>query len=421
MEKELKIEYVPLSEIIPYDKNPRKNDKAVKIVKKSIQEYGFLNPIILDNKNEIVAGHTRFRAALELGLKAVPIIWADELTPEQVKAFRIMDNKSTEYAKWDFSMLKEEFIELQDISFDLSITGFSDSEINRILTKASEEPNKGNKEPKYQIKQGEVYKLGSHILVCGDSTDPKNYDYLDDKPACVYTDPPYGVSYSGTNNPNGREWNVIEGDNLRSDDLYNLLYNSFKLIEPKLKQKAAIYVFHASINQIIFEKALRDAGFKVKQQLIWEKHHVLGHSHYHWSHEPCFYGCRIKEEPEFYGERVDKTIINKIDTDSMTEKQLRDFLKGIIDAGTILKFKRDDTKEYIHPTQKPVQMAERLILNSSKAGETILEPFGGSGSTLIACERQARKCYLIEMDPTFCSHIIERWEKETGGLHEKLR
>lgn len=236
----------------------------------------------------------------------------------------------------------------------------------------------------------------------------------------VFTDPPYGVSYSGTNNPNGRDWDIIEGDDLRGDELFELIFNSFNLISPKLQKRGSLYVFHASRNQIIFEKALNKAGFNVKQQLIWNKHHILGHSHYHWCHEPIFYCSKIGEDPLFYGDRTDKTTINKLDIDKMSETEAKDFLKNIQKGSTIWTFKKDNTKDYIHPTQKPSSIAKRAILNSSQKGDIIYEPFAGSGSTLIACEESGRKCRAIEYDPIFVSHIIERWENLTQKRAVKI-
>jgi len=458
MEK-LEIEYIPIAEIVPYKNNPRKNDKAVEVVAKSIKEFGFKNPIILDKKNEIVCGHTRLKAipkAKELileelkvqrieldnakinkperiedinnvieqlennlaGIQEVPVIWVDDLTDEQIKAFRIMDNKSIEYARWDFDLLKEEFESMTNLEF----TGFTEAEREKILN-PDDKFSVGDKEPKYKIETGEVWQLGKHRLICGDSTREDTYLKLIPSGTdiqCVFTDPPYGVSYSGTNNPNGREWKVIEGDDLRGDKLYDLIKESFTHINAHLVKNGAIYVFHASSNQIIFEKALNTANFQVKQQLIWHKHHILGHSHYHWCHEPLFYGSRINENPDFFGTRCNKTTLTEIDPDAMDLEQLRKFVKKIKKHSTVWEIKKDSTKDYIHPTQKPTKLAIRAIVNSSKVGDGVLDPFAGSGSTLMACEEKGRVCYTIELDPVFCSHIIERWEKLTGKTAEKM-
>jgi len=262
-----------------------------------------------------------------------------------------------------------------------------------------------------------------HRIICGDSTKEETYLKLIPKGTdiqCVFTDPPYGVSYSGTNNPNGRSWNVIEGDDMRGDELFEMLYECFKQINQHLIKNGALYVFHASSNQMIFETALNKANFQVKQQLIWSKHHILGHSHYHWCHEPMFYCSRIKENPEYFGTRCNKTTLNKIDPDNMTIEELKKFVNKIKKESTVWEIKKDSSKDYIHPTQKPTKLAQRAIVNSSKVGQAVLDPFAGSGSTLMACEERKRICYTIELDPDFCSHIIERWENFTGNKGVKL-
>jgi len=386
--KKIEVVYLNINEVKPYKFNPRKNEKAISVVADSIRQFGFLVPVVIDKNNELIAGHTRIEAAKLLGMIEVPSIRVEHLTEEQIRAFRIMDNKSTEYAMWERVLLKHEF-EFLRTRIDMKFTGFREAEINKIMDLDAKD-SKGNKLGKYQIDQNKVYILGNHRLICGDSTDPMTYLKLiptKTEMQCVYTDPPYGVSYSGTNNENGRDWEVIRGDKLRGDDLFNLLSKAFKEINQYMSKYSALYVFHASANQMIFERALNYAGFHVKQQLIWEKHHVLGHSHYHWNHEPIFYCCRADENPKYYGTRDNKTM---------------------------QRFEKDSTKDYIHPTQKPVKMAEHYIVNSTKMEENVLDIFAGSGSTLIACENKKRKCFAVEIDPNFVSLIIERWETITG-------
>jgi DNA modification methylase len=210
-------------------------------------------------------------------------------------------------------------------------------------------------------------------------------------------------------------------DDLRNDELYNMLYASFKEVAQYLTKDGALYVFHASANQILFEKALNEAGFQVKQQLIWKKHHVLGHSHYHWNHEPLFYCSRKDVNPVFYGDRSNKTTIGEMDPDKMDIEQMRDYIKDLKAQSTCQNFDRDATKDYIPPTQKLVKMAEQFIVNSSKVGDLVLDMYAGSGSTLIACEKLKRRCRMIELDPTFVSHILERWETLTArrALNDK--
>lgn len=415
MEK-LQISYKPISEIRPYKFNPRKNEKAVKVVAESIKQFGFIIPVVIDQNNELIAGHTRIEAAKMLGLEEAPSIKVENLTEDQIKAFRIMDNKSTEYAKWDRVLLRHEFESLAG-KLDLKLTGFREAEIQKIMDPSAKDST-GDTVGKYKIEPGKVYLLGEHRLINGDSKDEMTFNKLIPPKTdihCVYTDPPYGVSYKGTNNENGRDWKVIEGDDLRGDGLYDLLIKCFEQVNQYLVQKGALYVFHASSNQIIFEKALNEAGFQVKQQLIWHKHHILGHSHYHWTHEPIFYCSRINENPAYYGTRDNKTFINQLKPEEMTEEEMRTLLIKIKNESTVVEFKKDASKDYIHPTQKPVKMAEHFIINSSRIDENILEPFAGSGSTLIACENKKRHCFAVEYSPDFCSHIIERWETLTGN------
>ena len=416
----IEIKNIKLKDIKAYENNPRKNDKAVGVVAKSIEEFGFLVPVILDENSVIVAGHTRVSAAHKLGMTEVPAIYASGLSQKQIDAFRIMDNKSQEYAKWDVSLLEIELRALQQVNYDLSNTGMTEAEIDRILNPKEEIPKAGT-EPKYKVELGDVYILGKHRLICGDSTKPQTYEKLmnGDKADMVFTDPPYGVSYSGLNNPNGKDWDVIDGDDLRGDELYNMLYLAFENIHAHTTDNPAVYVFHASSNQIIFEKALNKNGFGVKQQLIWNKHHVLGHSHYHWTHEPMFYASKDGKTPHFYGDRCNKTILNELDIESMDAKELRKVLKQIDKTSTIWKIKKDNAMDYIHPTQKQTGIAEKAMINSSKAGQIVLEPFAGSGSTLLAAEKRQRRCFAVELDPVFCSHIIERYEEMTGEKHIK--
>jgi len=423
----VEIKYVDIDTLKPYTKNPRKNDKGVDIVAKSIQEFGFKNPIILDQDNEIIAGHTRLRAAFKLGLKQVPTIKATDLTKQQAQAFRIMDNKSQEFSWWDMRLLEAELRDLQG-KIDLTKTGFTEAEVERMLSEQSKISQQGKKEPKYQIKIGDVYQLGKHKLICGDATKEETYQKLIGKETVhmLFTDPPYGVSYSGlnvgANDKRGvaKTWETIKGDNLRGNELFQMLKDAFNIANNYLIKNGPVYVFHASSTQMIFETALEEAGFMIKQQLIWVKPFTLSRSHYHWSHEPIFYACRIGEQPRFTGTRTNTTVMTKIDIDELSEKDCRDLLKKIKEEATIWELSRADTSKYIHPTQKPTTLSRKAIINHLAKGEAVLDMFGGSMSTLMACENTGRKCYTIELDPVYCSHGIERWENETGQTAVKL-
>ena len=341
-------------------------------------------------------------------------------------AKRLIKKKGLKLVSYVCPMCNYEYDEKEDAMF--CCTG--EAEIEKVMN-LDDEFTIGKKDPKYKIEPGDLYQLGNHRVICGDSTEEETYLKLIPSGTdihLVFTDPPYGVSYQGMTNQgwrspkrgNDRQWDMIEGDDLRGDELYDLLKGCFEQINQYLIKNGSVYIFHSSSNQIIFEKAMNAANLQVKQQLIWNKHHVLGRAHYHWCHEPLFFGCRINESPLFYGTRSNKTILNNLDPDKMDEEELRAFVKKIKKESTMWDIKKEKAKDYIHPTQKPTKLAERAIVNSSKKVENVLEPFGGSGSTLMACEEKGRNCYLIELDPVFCSLIIERWEKKTGNKGVKL-
>ena len=388
-----------ITDIIPYDKNPRLNDGAVEAVANSIKEFGWRAPIVVDKDMVIICGHTRLKAAIQLGLEEVPVHIADNLTPEQVQAYRIADNRTGEIAEWDYSLLPVELKELQDSDFDLSLLGFDADELDKLLN--GEEENvvaEGETDadavpevPEVAVsKRGEVYQLGKHRLMCGDSTKPEDVAKLLDGELAdmVFTDPPYGVSYKGVNNPGGRAWEVIENDDLRGDTLSEFLLAAFKNIKAHLREKRAFYIWYATSNHLQFEHAIIDAGLKSKQVLMWNKGMILGHSDYHWAFEPCFYGCKADENCIWFGDRCQTTVWD---------------------------IKRDNTREYVHPTQKPTALAVKAMFNSCKPGEIVLDLFGGSGSTLIACEQTNRVNRSMEFDPKYADVIRKRWAEFVHG------
>ena len=390
MEK-LEIEYVPIAEIVPYKNNPRKNDKAVDIVAKSIKEFGFKNPIILDKNNEIVAGHTRLKAATQLGMTEVPIIWAKDLTDDKIKAFRIMDNKSIEFADWDEKLLEGEFRVLDGLGYDLSLTGFDSKEISEIWDKPVEEEDyQIPKDPVYQIEQGEIWQLGEHRVMCGNSTKKEDVDKLmnSQKADMVFTDPPYGVEYAGKNeflnkiDKGNRIQTPIKEDDIKDMGLF--LEKVCNRLKESVNDVNSIYFTFAGTTLRYLLNALNKSDFKLHQILVWAKNnHVLGRVDYAYKHELIVYGWYGKHK--YYGGfcpsvwEIDKPV-----------------------------------KSELHPTMKPIELCKKAINNSSKEQMIVLDLFGGSGSTLIACEQTKRKCYMMEIDPFYCSVIIERWEKLTG-------
>jgi DNA modification methylase len=385
----MKIINLNVKDLIPYANNPRKNDKAVKAVANSIKEFGFKVPIIIDKSNVIVAGHTRLKAALALGLTEVPCIIADDLTEDQIKAFRLADNKVGEIAEWDLDALQ---IELQEIEMDMS-----QFEFDITLDKDVKDNEFEVELPKVPVSQrGDVYLLGNHRVMCGDAT---NTD--DMKKLCgttlvdlTLTDPPYNVNiglkgeaYEKREDSTRFKNRKLLNDNLSDAEFLQFLTDAFQNMHDYSKQGSAIYVFHGDSEGYNFRKGFKDAGYDLKQTLIWVKNAlVLGRQDYHWIHEPILYGWKSGASHAWYGDR----------------KQT-----------TVLKYDRP-LKSAEHPTMKPIELCGYLIKNSSKEGDIVLDPFGGSGSTLIAAEQLGRTCYVMELDPKYVDVIIERYEKYTG-------
>lgn len=385
----MKIINLNVKDLIPYANNPRKNDKAVKAVANSIKEFGFKVPIIIDKSNVIVAGHTRLKAALALGLTEVPCIIADDLTEDQIKAFRLADNKVGEIAEWDLDAL---LIELQDIEMDMSqfdfdITLDKDVQDDEFDVELPDKPTS---------QRGDVYLLGNHRLMCGDATNVE-----DMKKLCgttfvdlTLTDPPYNVNiglkgevFEKREDSNRFKNRKLLNDNLSDAEFLKFLTDAFKNMHDFSKQGASIYVFHADSEGYNFRKGFKDAGYDLKQTLIWVKNAlVLGRQDYQWQHEPVLYGWKKGAAHTWYGDR----------------KQT-----------TVLKYDRP-LKSAEHPTMKPIELCGYFIRNSSKEGDIILDPFGGSGSTMIAAEQLNRTCYTMELDPKYVDVIIERYEKYTG-------
>ena len=394
----MQITNMKLKDIHPYERNPRFNDEAVEAVANSIKEFGFKVPIVVDKNHVIIAGHTRFLSAKLLGLTEVPCIVATDLTSEQVQAYRIADNKTGEIAQWNYELLPVEIRELQEANFDLSFLGFDTEELDKLLNGGSDAIVEGETDadavpdvPEEAVShRGEVYRIGDHLLMCGDSTKAEDVARLmnGQKADLVFTDPPYGVSYKGVNNPGGRKWKVIKNDNLRGDELYEFLLAAFRNIKAFLREKRAFYIWYASANHIPFEMAVNAAGLRVKQVLFWNKGMVLGHSDYHWAAEPCLYGRHEEENCEWFGDRCQTTVWD---------------------------IKRDNSAEYVHSNQKPTALACKAFCNSSRRGEVVLDLFGGSGSTLIACELTGRKCRTMELDEKYCDVIRRRWAEFIYG------
>ena len=421
MEK-TKVTYMAVDSLIPYANNPRLNDNAVDAVAASIKEFGFKVPIVVDGENVIINGHTQLKAAHKLGLKQVPVIVADDLTPEQVKAFRLADNKTGELAQWDMAKLGIELegiddIDMTDFGFDIDFGGIDLSDMN---IEGDDYEQELPAEPK--SKTGEIYRLGRHRLMVGDSTCATDVDKLTDgaiMDLCV-TDPPYNVDYTGGD----AKAMKIKNDNMSEEDFYSFLKAFYMQMLRVLKEGGAYYVWHADSNGHVFRDALVDAGGQVKQILIWVKNAlVLGRQDYQWKHEPCIYGWKAGARHYFINDRKQTTVFeDQLDLDKMTKEQMRKMLEEMLadTMPTTVIHEDKPTRSGLHPTMKPVRLMSILINNSSKPKENVIDFFGGSGSTLVACEQLDRTCYTMELDPRYADAIIYRWEQFTGEKAERI-
>ena len=408
------IEYKRLDEIQPYDNNPRKNDAAVGPTAKSIEEFGFQSPIIVDKDMVIIAGHTRYKAAKRLKLETVPVVVAAELTPEQVRAYRIADNSTSEVAQWELDLLKAE---LATIDYDMAEFG-----LNVALPDAEEEAKEDDYDVELPIepvsKPGEVYQLGEHRLMCGDSTSAQDVETLMGGTLAdmLLTDPPYNVNYEGSN---GKK---IQNDNMAESQFRDFLLQAYSRAFDAARVGAAAYIFHADTEGEAFRAMFREAGWDLHGCLVWVKNSlVLGHADYQWQHEPCLYGWKPGAGHYFVNDRTLTTVIDDAKPDDLKHMKKEELLDWALKAQAHLDSEPSDVircdkpkANAEHPTMKPVTLCGRLIKNSSRPGQAVLDLFGGSGSTLIACEQLSRRCFMMEYDPRYVDVIIDRWEQFTG-------
>ena len=420
----MEIKEININEIKINEKNPRKITKdEMEKLKSSIKEFGFIQPILLNNNenryNVIIGGHQRYEAAKQLKIEKIPCIYIN-LDENKENILNIALNSIS--GEFDDLKLAEILYELNKTDLSLNLTGLDTPIIDKLIKSIQKSYNEELKDiipetPKNpKSKKGELWYLGEHRFLIGDSTNPEDIKRLmqNDKAKCVFTDPPYGVSYKGTNNPNGKDWGVMANDGLRENELYEFLNLVFNNIYNYTIENPAIYVCYASINHKIFELALNSAGFKVKQVLIWSKHLVLGHSDYHWSHEPILYAIKDKN-CEWIGDRTHTTLLNgHFNFENMTKDELIEYLKQIQKQSDILEIKKDNTSEYMHATQKPTELSQTCFLNNTRPKDIILDTFGGSGSTLIACEMTNRICRTIEISTNYADVILERYYKFTN-------
>lgn len=388
MGKEMQYYLADINDLIPYIRNARTHSESqIAQIAASIKEFGFLSPILIAEDNTILAGHGRLAAARKLGLTKVPCVKESHLTETQRRAYIIADNKLSLNAGWDEDILAIELSELQGADFDLDLLGFDESELASIF-----EDDKEVEDDDFDVeeelnkpcfsKAGDIWTLGRHRLICGDSTKEETYRILMEgkKANLVVTDPPYNVNYEGSAGK-------IKNDNMNTDKFYNFLLDAFSNMEKVMADDASIYIFHADTEGLNFRKAFNDAGFYLSGCCIWKKPSlVLGRSPYQWQHEPCLYGWKKKGKHQWYSGRRETTI---------------------------WEFEKPK-KNAEHPTMKPIALLAYPITNSSMSNTIILDPFGGSGSTLIACEQTDRSCYTIELDEKFCDVIVKRYIEQVG-------
>jgi DNA modification methylase len=390
------VELRSLDTVKPYPCNPRSNDAAVQAVANSIRAFGWRNPIVVDEDGVILAGHTRYMAARVLGLREVPVHIAVGLTPEQARAFRIADNQTADLSAWDDDKLVAELMGLQAAGVDLDLTGFTADELSRLLepdaTAPLADPDDVPEPPaEPETQPGDLWVLGDHRLLCGDATNAADLARLMGQATAdlLLTDPPYGVGYQGKT----ADALTIANDDVEDDEAYRaFLASALGAALVHVRPGGSFYLWHADVRGLPVRLAAQDAGLRVRQCLVWAKNGmVLGWQDYQWRHEPCLYGWKDGAAHAWYGDRAQTTV---------------------------LEFDKP-TRSEAHPTMKPVELFRAMIRNSSKRGGVVLDVFGGSGTSLIAAELEARKAYLLELDRVYCDVIKARWESVTGRTAER--
>jgi len=381
---------VSVESLIPYARNSRTHSpQQVDKIAASIKEFGFLNPIIVDGENGIIAGHGRVMAAQKLRLSDLPVIEASHLTEAQRRAYVIADNRLALDAGWDNDMLKVELQDLNAAGFDLTLTGFDLGEIGNFLAEPTEGLTDEDAVPDVPAVpvtvEGDVWVLGRHRLMCGDSTSIDHMERLCEGQLVDMwiTDPPYNVAYEGGT----KEKLTIKNDSMSDDSFRQFLRDAYSAADAVMKKGAVFYIWHADSEGYNFRGAASDVGWPIRQCLIWKKSSlVMGRQDYHWMHEPCLYGWKEGASHLWASDRKQTTILE------------------------FAKPRRNGE----HPTMKPVELFEYQMLNNTKGSDLVLDSFAGSGTTAIACEKHGRNARLMELDPKYCDVIIKRWQDFTG-------
>lgn len=385
------MQLVPLEKLVPYINNARTHSpEQIKKLRSSLREFGFINPVIIDRDYGVIAGHGRILAAKEENMKEVPCVFADHLNEAQKKAYIIADNRMAMDAGWDEELLRIEIESLQAESFEIGLTGFDEKEIADLFSDSKEAEIEEDDfdltnalEKAAFVERGDIWKVGRHTLMCGDATSKEDVDLLmgEKKANLILTDPPYGVSFKSSSGL------TIQNDSIKNEEFYAFLLQAFSCMAKHLEQGGSGYIFHADTEGLHFRKAFVDAGFHLAGVCIWVKNAlVLGRSDYQWQHEPVLYGFLKNGKHSWYSDRKQTTIWN------------------------FDKPKRNEN----HPTSKPLDLLSYPIRNSSQENAIVLDTFGGSGSTLMACEKTNRICYTMELDEKYASVILRRYVEDIG-------
>ncbi len=387
-----RIDLWPIDKLVLFARNPRTHSEAQIIqISASITEFGFNNPILVDPEGEIIAGHGRLLAARKLGLKEVPVIVLDHLSDVQKRAYLIADNKLAENAWWNDEMLREQLAALEAENFDVGVIGFEDEELAQLLDAQEAADGLTDEDeipalPETPVSRtDDLWILGDHRLVVGDATNHEHVVRLmgGESAVLVFTDPPYNVDYEGYTDDRLK----IKGDRMSDADFKQFLDDIFRSYGVILQPDASLYICHPSSWQREFQDALERSGFEIRCQIIWVKHtFAWGFGRYKYQHEPIFYAHVAGQKDRWYGDKSQSTVWQE----------------------------NKPSANRLHPTMKPVELIERALVNSSQAGDIVVDLFGGSGSTLIGCERLGRKARLMEIDPKYADVIIQRWQAYTG-------
>ena len=427
------LERLPPGDLVPYGRNSRTHSpEQVEQIVASIKEFGFTNPILIAEDDTIIAGHGRVQAAVAMGMDVVPCLRLSGLSDEQCRAYIIADNKLAENAGWDDELLRLELGELRDLGYDIDVVGFDRAELDELFLETDGLEEEGNTDDDeipafgdwFTSRRGDVWICGDHRIMCGDSTVITDVETLVGEAGVdmCWTDPPYNVNYEGTAGK-------IENDNMEADAFLAFLTDAFVSVFSVLKKGGALYVAHADTEGLPFRTAFASAGFKLSGCLVWVKPSlVLGRSDYQWRHEPILYGWKPGAAHRWYGGRKQTTVIDAEDMPFVITEDgslLIDTGPGTIRvSGTDLKVEElvssvlrheKPSRNAEHPTMKPVGLVLEYLKNSSRRGDLVLDPFGGSGTTMIASQKIGRKARLMELDPRFADVIVRRWQEFTGG------